>query len=92
MIPLLSLTPLYVDNKQMLLNIIGFLNSRPDGRLYKWKDINRKILEWYGYDNSTIRKYWVSTTDKVFTPNQKLVLAKYMDHSVDTQLKHYNKI
>lgn len=85
---ILGLMPLY-QKKEILSKAISFLNSRRDGKLYPWATFNRKIPEWYGTDNNTLRKYWESMIDRHGTKEQRLILSKWLDHSVDTAVKNY---
>lgn len=86
-IGIMSLAPLY-ENKELFFRIVKYLNSLPAGELYPQKSKYAIAKKSYGVSNAVLRKYWVSKIN-ICDKKQRLILSKWMDHSLDTAAKHY---
>lgn len=84
---IMALSPLY-ENKEMLFQVVRFMNSLPVGKIYRWKSMHTMVQKWYGVPTNTLRKYWVTKMNNG-SKEQKLILCKWMDHSLERAVKSY---
>lgn len=89
--PLLKLAPLYKQYQPLYKRIVAYLQSLPEGRIYKGTNVARSVQSYYGVSNTTLRKYWQTRAPDWFDINQRRILNEWMDQCPKTILSTYKK-